>query len=277
MKPQFSHSLITSFILWLDNQLCQNGQGYINVTGSLYPSTESSVNGFVYASPYRSWVYDSCVSGANIPSGFYDTGGNFLTRSSGIVIDFINGRVVSPTDLGPYISGTYAKKEINLYFSSDEEVSYVLEQAYGENTNIQYTLTGLQGQVLTAPLIMVTNAKGSNKPWALGGEDQTLNTIRTINIVNSNYLQEAVGSLSKDLAHQNFPLANYSDAPITASGDLKTIPWSYCTGIRDVYGAGNGVYLENVFEVKISEQPNKNKTFYVSTIEFDTSIPRMTH
>lgn len=275
MIPQYSHNLVTSFILWLDNQICNNAQAYINVTGQLFRVPNDSVNGIVYASPYKSWIYDSCVVGANVPSGFYDNSGHFLTRESGIVIDFINGRVISKNDIGPTISGIYSRKEINLYFSSDEENEYVLERVYGANKNINYTLTGFNQRDLMAPMIMITNARNNNEPWALGGVNNRKGTLRALTITNSNYLQEGINSFCQDLADKTFPFASYTDAPIGASGDLKTVPWSYCTGIYDRYGCNNGVFIPDVYTLKIGQNSNKNSTFLLSLMEFDIERPNL--
>lgn len=280
MRPQYAHDLVTSVVLWLDNQLCNTGQAYVNITGHLFQQPVVAGQNVLYTSPYRSWVYDSCAAGAAQPSGFYTSSGQFLTRASGLVIDYINGRVSTPNDWGPTLSGTYARKEINVYYSSDEEVAYILEQVNRENRNLSYTLTGLArpgmpNNVLAAPLIMLTNARGENDPWALGGIDDSKNTVRAFIITDSNYLQDGVNSLLQDAAHQTIPFVPYSVAPWTVSGDLKSYPWSYCTGVYDVFGCAGGLYIENVYAYKINERANKNSTFYVSAVEVDLSKPRI--
>lgn len=279
MKPQYAHDLVTSVVLWLDNQLCGTGAAYVNITGSLYLQPVVAGQNLVYTSPYRSWVYDSCAAGATVPSGFFNNSGQFLTRESGVVIDYINGRVLTPNNWGPILSGTYARKEMNVYYSSDEEVVYVLEQVNRENKNLAYTLTGLArpgmpATVLAAPLVMLTNARGQNQPWALGGIDDSKNTVRALIISDSNYLQEGVNSLIQDAAHTTIPFVPYSTAPWTVSGDLKSPPWSYCTGILGTYGCSNGLYIENIYVYKISDKVNKNSTFFISACEIDLSRPR---
>ncbi len=280
MRPQYAHDLVTSVVLWLDNQLGNTGQAYVNITGSLYQQPLVAGQNVLYTSPYRSWVYDSCVAGAQVPSGFYTSSGQFLTRASGLVIDHINGRVSTPNNWGPTLSGTYARKEINVYYSSDEEVQYVLEQVYRENTNLSYVITGLvrpgmTNNILAAPLVMLTNARGQNDPWALGGIDDSKNTVRAFIITDSNYLQDGVNSLLQDAAHQTIPFVPYSVAPWTASGDLKSPPWSYCTGVYNVFGCAGGLYVENIYAYKISERANRNSTFFVSAVEIDLSKPRI--
>lgn len=276
MIPQYTHDVLTSVVLWLDNRIGMQ-HAYVNITGSLYLQPVVRGQPYIYSSPYRSWVSDSCIDGANIPSGFYTSSGQFLQRQSGIVIDFINGRVISQYNWGPTLSGEYARKEINVYNSSTSETQYVLEQVYGQNKNISYTLTGLKGRILAAPLIMVTDSRGSNRPFALGGMDNSKNTIGLVAITDSNYLQEGVNSILQDSADMTIPFAPYSSSPWTISGDLKNPPWSYCSGIYDTYGCQNGLYVEDVYTYKISDATNNASTFYISAMEMDLSKPRFAH
>lgn len=274
MINQYSHDLITSLILWLDNRIVAGNQGYINITGSLYRQQNDQVNGVSYISPFRSWVYDSCASGAYIPNGFYNNSGQLLTRESGIVIDFINGQVICPQDWGDQLSGVYARKQINLYFSSLSEVDYVLEQIYNTNKNLQYPITGFQGNVLAAPLVMITNARENNVPWALGGEQRSDNRIQAFIISNSNYLQEGINSICTDSSYKTIPFVGSDMTPIAASGDLKAGTYNYCTGIFEAIGCENGIWIQSVYVNKISERINKNTTFYVSTADFDLQKAR---
>lgn len=276
MLSQYSHDLVTSLMLWLDNRLLNQGQAYINVTGTLYRQPNSSIAGITYVSPYRSWVYDSCVAGATIPTGFYNTNGQFLTRQSGIVMDFINGRVISSQDWGATLTGVYARKQVNLYFSSLQQVSYLLEQVFQENPNLSYLETGFMGGGLAAPMIILTNALEYNTPWALGGEQKTENTIRAFVLTDSNYIQEGVNSICTDASYKTIPFCSYSDAPITSSGDIKGGIYNYCTGIFDRIGCQNGVWIDKVYARKVNEDGNRNTTFYLSLVEFELSKPRFT-
>lgn len=275
MIPQYSHNLMTSAYLWLDNRICGTGQAYVNVTGSLYLEPVTGGQNNVYASPYKGWVYDSCVGGAIIPTGFYNSSGQFLTRASGLVIDFDNGRVSTPNDWGPILSGSYARKEVNLYYSSNEEIAYVLEQVYGANKNVAYALTGFQGRALAAPLVMLTNTRGQNKPWALGGTDDSKNTIGVFAITDSNYLQDGLNSILQDMAHSMIPYIPMGVDPITASGDLKTVGWSYCNDVQGTYGCQNGAYVQNVYMHRVSDKANRSTTFFLSACDLDLSKPRI--
>lgn len=267
--------------MWLDNLICANGQAYQNVTGSLYRGAQTGIPGYVYSSPYRAWVWDSCTPGAVIPSGFYASGSNtFLGSTSGLGIDYLNGRVVTPTNFGPILTGVYARKEINVYPSTTEESLYIMEQLYGGNQNLKYPLTGLYGSEYVAPLVMVTPARSDNQPWALGGMDNTRSVMRCFVISNNNYFQEGVNSILRDQAHAYIPLAPIGSAPLTnvnmvATGTLKTPGWSYCNDIKGVFGCSNGLYIENSYPFKMDDKANQNPTFMLSVVDVDVVKPRM--
>jgi hypothetical protein len=112
MRETFDNKLAQSVIEWLNNVICNDGGGFVNTGSSLYLQDDSTRSAYkVYQSPWRSWIYDSCVDGANIPSGFYNSSGQFLTRSSGLFIDYQNGRVLSSGNWGPSLSGNFSKRE----------------------------------------------------------------------------------------------------------------------------------------------------------------------
>ena len=162
MNFTFDNKIAGSVILWLDNRISSLGQGYINQSTQLFSQNDTSKNVNYWAAPYKSWIYDSSVTGAIIPSGFYDTSGNFLTRQSGLGIDFINGRVYSTGNLDVVLSGNYSQKEYNVYYSDIDTVNFYLERLYNENPNIKLTQTGTLPYVFDAPCIIVTNSYAKN-------------------------------------------------------------------------------------------------------------------
>lgn len=271
MIPQYNHNMATSMVLWLDNLLCDHGQAYVNETGLFYRQYDPSTRGNIWATPYKSLVFDSCTSGANILSGVYTSSGQFLTRESGLVIDFLGGRVISPHNWGNTLSGVYARKEVNVYFSTEEETNFWLEHIYKEDANISYANTGVKPTRFAAPCIILTNSTSQSVGFALGGTKTTKNTLRAFTISDTNYLQEGINSLFADSVNHYVPLASYSDAPIGTSGDLKGGIYNYCTGIYNRYGCAAGLYIDNVVSYKMNEKSNKNVNYMLSITEFDVS------
>ena len=70
MKPQYLHNVATSFALWLDHHLLDKGEAYSNETGKLHYYSDTRLpSGYkVFGSAYKQWVYDSSITGANVPS-----------------------------------------------------------------------------------------------------------------------------------------------------------------------------------------------------------------
>ena len=100
MKEQFQHRITTSFFMWFDNFLLTKGEAFSNKTGEFlyYEDNRLDSTYKAYGSPYKTWVTDSSVTGANIPTGVF-IGGNFSGRDDGVVLDFENGRaLVSGSD-----------------------------------------------------------------------------------------------------------------------------------------------------------------------------------
>lgn len=272
MKSQFNVQFLSSFALWFDNKVADAGQGYVNRGSQFYLQNELSRTGYIYAAPYKQMVYDSCVSGATIISGVYTTSGQFLTRNSGININFQEGRIFTPYKWGPTLSGNFAQKEYNLYISTEEDAEFFLEQLYNVNSDLTYSPTGTPFLKFAAPCVILTNSANYNKPFAFGGQDESKKTIRAFIISNNNWNQEAITSLLVDSARSYFPLVSYEDVPINIYGDLKTGYYSYCD-LKSRYGCKD-VYIENVYSLKLNEKTNKNKTFTIALLEIDCSTIR---
>ena len=121
MKEQFQHKLTTSFFLWFDNFLLKHGEAYSNKTGQFYYYEDSRLDSDyrAYGSPYKQWVTDSSITGANIPTGVH-FGNEASGRSDGIVFDFDNGRVlVEGSVTGSTITGEFAVKDFSVYITND--------------------------------------------------------------------------------------------------------------------------------------------------------------
>jgi hypothetical protein len=110
MKPQFQHTLMTSFFLWFDNYLQKYGEAYKNKTGVFYNMTDDRLSSDynVYSSQYKQFIFDSGLHSGVVNSqgtqgaivldrvsGQREDGTAFeIPRgTSGLTIDYDNGRV----------------------------------------------------------------------------------------------------------------------------------------------------------------------------------------
>ena len=203
MKPQFQHTLVTSFYLWFDNHLQKRGEAYKNKTGVFYNMSDDRLDDTynVYSSPYKQFVVDSGLNtsvvdsqgtaGATVIdriSGTREAGTTTfeITRgTSGLKIDYENGRVFFTGDAagnlpgnGLSISGGFAVKDFNLYMTNQTEedlVEKLRKDDYGEddkNTSDEWLVNNAfqLGWVsnfsnLLDGFLYFENDKESNKWW----------------------------------------------------------------------------------------------------------------
>ena len=271
MKATFDTKASSSVFLWLDNKICKDGEGFVNKPTPLYKQADPSRSNFnVYASPYKQWVYDSCAT--SVISGVYN-GNDFLTRGSGIIFDFNNGRVLTT---GNYtsLSGTVAHKDYNVYYTSDENAKLFIEKTIDENKNLSYSPTGAQPYVFSAPCIFVTTSTAYNEEWGLGGIDMSKRNYRLYVISNNNYNQEALNGLLVDTAHTMIPLIDDADSPLDFYGDLKTGYYNYCE-LKEKYNCASGMYIKNVFAYKVDNKQNKSNTLLLSFYDIEAEVIRI--
>ncbi len=230
MAPQFSSTTLMSFHLWLQNYIEQKGQAYTNTSSRLYYQPDTQLPQYVaYASPFRSWICDSGVSGAQIPScisGSLGLGGTgFVGRGqSGMIIDYENGRVLFPASVGSnaIISGSYAFKDINVYKANETAETMVFTNKYYLNSRFARPITGIPPPYdEVTPCIFVSDAHTSNAGFALGGTYNTTMHV-TLNVFAETMTQlEGVNSMLTDAVDLCFPQLPFSAWPLNFIGDYK--------------------------------------------------------
>ena len=139
MKPQFQHKATTSFVMWLDNYLPSKQEAFSNKTGSFYYMEDDTMGStyYSYSSPYKQWLTDSGVNGADIIESVSGSGGQIYNRNSGVVFDFDNGRVLLPRSSfskSEQLSGTFAVKDFNIYLTNETEEHLIIESKYEANS-----------------------------------------------------------------------------------------------------------------------------------------------
>jgi hypothetical protein len=276
MKEQFDTKLAQSVVEWLNYTVCNDGGGFSVFNESLYLQEDSTRKAFkVYQSPYRSWVYDSSVNGAIVPSGFYNQSGQFLTRESGLLLDFQNGRVLSSGNWGGLLTGSFCKREFNVQFTSTEVAGLYVDRVYEANKDIDYTKTGASPYSYTAPIIFVTNATASNENFELGGAHvNSKRSYRLYCITNDAYSQEALVTVMTDKVGKMIPIINSSQTPLNFYGDIKNSGFNY-ESLKTPESCGSGAYIENVFHYKLDYKGNKTSTWMASIYDLKLEIIRI--
>ena len=273
MKEQFQHKLTTSFFLWFDNFLLNKGEAYSNKTGEFFYYSDPRVDSAykVYGSPFKQWVTDSSITGATMPTGVY-IGGSFSGRDDGVVLDFENGRaLVSGSNTGLSLTGQFSVKDFNVYMTNDTEEDLVVENKYTVNSRLPsgpYTYIEPYDDVV--PAIFISSSDAQNKPFALGGMQDTTVAMKAVVLAEDTYQLDGVLSIFMDSVDEclnPIPMTGY---PITELGDLKEGSYNYTT-VKDSYSGDIKFYINDVKTSKLTDRDRKSLThdMYVGFVDFD--------
>ena len=298
MKPQFQHTLTTSFYLWFDNYLQKYGDAYKNKTGIFYDMVDDRLDSTydVYSSPYKQFVFDSGLhsgvvnsQGTEGPivmdriSGQRENGEAFeiVRGESGLKIDYENGRVFFTGDNNSNLpgnalslSGQFAVKDFNLYLTNETEEDLIIENKFKTNDrfgNLETSGVSPYDQVL--PAIFITSERVQNEPLAFGGLDITKTNVKAVVLTSDLYCLDCVMSLAADSQKRSFPLVEFEDFPITEFGDIKTAtyPTGYSYSQIESDNTNAMFHIEEVFVSKLSDRVKKkvNPNVFVGFIDFE--------
>jgi hypothetical protein len=257
MKPLFVNDLSSSFMLFLDHEICSKGDAFVNTTsGKLYPSSDGYfTNKKIYQSSYRQWISDSSIPSALIPSGIY-VGSNFIPKgTSGLQIDYGMGRVFFDSGMSPSlnnITSDFSYKEFNLFLTAKDEAQLFLDDPVSS-----YAITGAISPILEPfPLIYVKNYYGINNPFAFGGMDESVYEFRCTVLADNPFKLDSLNSILQDSARKSFPFINSSGLPFNIYGDFKSGISEY--KYTDYYASNPElIYIESVRVSKFDERVNK--------------------
>jgi len=297
MKPQFQHTLVTSFFLWFDNYIQYNGEAYKNKTGIFYSVTDdrldSSYN--IYASPYKQFIFDSGLHTGVVDSqgtegaividrisGTRDDGSAFeISRgTSGLKIDYENGRVFFTGDNNgnlpgntQSLSGQFGVKDFNLYVTNQTEEDLVVEKFKTNNRFGNLETSGVAPYDQVLPAVFITSESINNQPFAFGGLDVTQTNVKAIVMTTDLYCLDCVLSLAADAKKQSFVEVDFNDFPITEFGDIKTAtyPTGYSYNQVETDNTKELFHIEEVFVSKLSDRVKKkvNPDIFVGFIDFE--------
>lgn len=229
MSPQFLNRIAPSFTLFIDHEMLYKGNGFVNVNSGQLRQTEDPnfPDKKIYSSPYRQFVADRSVTGANIPSGL-SAGNVFINKgSSGLYIDYDMGRAIFNGSVSSNLDNlklSYAYKEYNVYYNESQDEELIFEAKYPVRPTDNYgniANTPLQHDQVTYPAIFVKSQYTENLPFAFGGLDETVLDIRCIFLADSPYLLDAGVSIATDMARKYFPVLHPKDMPFNIYGDYK--------------------------------------------------------
>ncbi len=274
MNTSFSTVTLLSFYAWADNYLLNKSQAYINNVGQFYyqPDTSLPASLVAYASPFKSFVWDSGVSGANVLESISGSAGVIHRGQSGMMVDFVNGRVLLNSAVGTSatISGSYSFKELNLYFANQSQERMVFSDKYYLNSRFSRPATGIPpANDMVTPCIFITNAASRNDPWAFGGVYNTKASI-SLNVMAEN-LTQLEGTLQAfiDAKETVFPQVPPSVWPLNNFGDYKSghSGYNYQQVIAQYGGGNNQFYISDVRASKVSDFAAVDEAVFLGLVD----------
>tara|TARA_Y100000361_G_scaffold72872_1_gene64585 strand:+ start:800 stop:1663 length:864 start_codon:yes stop_codon:yes gene_type:complete len=284
MKPQFDNQVLSSFLLWFDHTLLDDGEAYQNTTGQFYNVSQEFAGYQTYASSYSQIVSDASITGASIPTGLY-VGSNLVNVGQGAstglyAIDYNNGRSYWSGEQGGNVTGSFAIKDFNTFLTNRTEDEILFQSQYTNRNKISNVVpTGLEPDTKTYPVVYIKNDGSTNDPFAFGGQDSTVIDIRAIVIADSQFEIDAIGSLFRDQARKYFCLFEPSEMPFDQFGYYRNdVQYNY-ESVVGGKGAGQKCFIEEVnisrFDRVLENEVRKfNPNVYSTLIDFEISKVR---
>jgi len=282
MKPTFTHNVINSFFLWFDNFLMTKGDAYKTYTTKLYNYEDPRLGGgkVVYGSPYKQWVYDKNITSATIPSGFTINNQFVSTGTSGMRIDFDNGRIIfnSGVSTGLNITGTYSVKEVNSYITDQPEDNLIIENKFVTNSRFTVSENYIAPYNPVTPCIFASIQTAHNTAFAFGGEDETKCIIKVVAFCENLYQLDGVLSVFGDSYNEIFSIIPMTGHPLGEFNEMKT--GAYPTGYdyKNLSNSYNSqtLFISHVETSKIRDSVIKelNPILHIGFLDFEIKTYR---
>ena len=282
MKPTFTHNVINSFFLWFDNFLMTKGEAYKTYTTKLYNYEDPRLGGgkVVYGSPYKQWIYDKNITSATIPSGFTINNQFVSTGTSGMKIDFDNGRIIfnSGVSTSLNITGTYSVKEVNSYITDQPEDNLIIENKFVTNSRFTVSENYIAPYNPVTPCIFASIETSHNTAFAFGGEDETKCIIKVVAFCENLYQLDGVLSVFGDSYNEIFSIIPMTGHPLGEFNEMKT--GAYPTGYdyKNLNNAYNSqtLFISHVETSKIRDSVIKelNPILHIGFLDFEIKTYR---
>lgn len=276
MQPQFIHNVNASFLYWFEHELLSKGGCYTNYSGELYAVKDNRfAQSGIYSSPYGSFVYDSSIIGARLPSGVY-IDNTFVDRQSGLTIDYNNGRVLLPPNLhGSKVTIDSAIKNYNVYPTDLPEEKLIFEERVSFKPQVNYPVSGLPAGTYIAPCVFVKYYHMDNQPYAFGGMDESSIYIRAIIFDKDQYGLDGVGNIFCDAQYKSFMLLD--SYPFNYFGDFVSgNSYDYLSAVQQSYDKTKMVFIESVDFTRFNASPETQiaRSASLGFLEFKLTLPR---
>ena len=240
MIAQWENKVMSSMLLFLDNQICDKGQAYTNVTDQQAYLIDSNYNQLTWSAtnyelqawalPFKQIIIDESITGATICKTveLSQDGVNYsITSPQGAHMGDFNcilhhkGQFLFSDDITAsgftHAKANCAVKDFNIYISSKFEEDLLINTKYQTHPKINQTLAGLSDETETYPAIFLKNMGGENVPLALGNRTQNVKTkIRAVVMADSAFNLDAVCNILKNTKDLDIPILEANNLPFNS-------------------------------------------------------------
>jgi hypothetical protein len=273
MKKIIDHDIISSFKEFLGYSLLKDLEAFRNVNVPLYATTPARrfAGKDVYGSPFAQWGYDSSIAGADVPSGVW-INNTFTSRSNNLMLDFENGRtLVSGIANTANITGSFAVKDFNIYFTNEGEEDLLVDKKYNSNPRIFSSAQNyVQPYDQVVPAIFLSSESINNQPFAFGGEDTTKISMKAVVMAENAYQLDGALSIFADSQNEVITNIPFTGHPLNEYGDLKNGSYSY-EALKTQNQNNSLFFIEEVVTSKLTDKARKSlaNDLYVGFIDFE--------
>lgn len=277
LQSKIDHKLVGSFQEFLNWKILKNS-GFSTISTGFYQQTGiANTQVKAYASPFKSFVYlNDADIGATVISGVSGNGTLIGRGTSGLSIDFKNGRVLlSGNQNIAQLSGSFALNDVNIKYTTKSVDNLLLNTKYVTEPIINQVVTGIAENTQTYPIIWLQYIPGNNTPRAFGGMDDTNFKFTAICITNSMYLLDGLLGIFRDTSNCQVGVFDLNELPLNISGDLKDINYTY-TGIANNKHWPDVFHIKEVFTDKFDDEINTQfgQNVFIGEANFNCSMSR---
>lgn len=293
MKAQFDHVLMSSFYLWFDDKITRVAEGYFDTSPQRFDFVVRGGGDDGLGIPEELDAYycqdrQLVNNGLNEPTGVTIDGDSVEQNDStyGLLIDHNEGRILVDSvanggeDLsGSEILGYFKRKEVNCYMTDKTEEEILIHsdfKFYDDGETFLKTKGKLKREKYTLPAAFLTMNTSENKPFAMGGVDDTKVNLRVVVIAEDNYVIDTMNSMFRDLARTCIKMVDYEDFPLGEFSHVKSLPYNYPDFISGISSSYEAAFIERVRSSKLRVKLNGKlpKNAQVGFIDFDLSCIR---
>jgi len=290
MNLQPDHLLNASFLLWVRNLIENKGQSFTKGSGWFYDTQEVFGGRFAYSLPYQPLVSDSSINNATVMTGIYLDNVFITTGVSGLTginydkgsVYFISGITYANTPAHTRLSGEFSVSEFSYKLTSEPEELLLFETKYSLKPKTTQAVTGLGPSDATYPIIFVKPNMSRATEWALGGQENVMNSIRVIILADSQFLVDGAVCLIREKVRSIIPLfTGVSEMPFDAFGGYSAGVYNYNTTFTGKFSTVDSAFLQDVRQTRIigtalNELRTINPGVFVGIIDCDLSTIRRT-